>query len=91
MAQHDDWASGLGWSHFQEDLFADLGRADTRIFEQDSLFKTAFDVGWFDMNADTAYRVAAREYVIDTLKLEYDLDFDLAFDWDSWRENYEPA
>lgn len=84
----DDWASGLGWTDFQESMFADIGAANSALLDDD-LLKQAFDIGFFDLDVDSAYREAAREFVHDWLATEYGVEFDTVFDWDLWRENYE--
>lgn len=84
---NDDWADGLGWSDFQERLFEDVAQDQNSILDDD-LFKQAFDVGWFDQDASSAYREAAREYVVEWLYQEHGIEFDEVFDWDAWRENY---
>lgn len=87
MAQDDDWADGLGWSSFAEDAFERIGNENAFVF-QDDLLQTAFDVGFFNMDVDSGYREAAREFVTEWLSTEYGVDFDDVFDWDDWRENY---
>jgi hypothetical protein len=86
--QEDDWADGLGWSSFEQDAFERIGNANGDVFH-DQMLQTAFDVGYFNQDVDDSYREAAREFVVEWLHIEYDVDFDAEFDWASWRENYE--
>jgi hypothetical protein len=83
----EDWARGLGWTSFEEQQFASLGRQDDSIFRDNDL-RNAYDIGWFNHDVDTDYRKAARDFVIEWLDIEYGIDFDAQFDWDEWRERY---
>lgn len=84
----DDWADDLGWSSLEEALFSDLGAFHDSVF-QDQDLQNAFHLGWFDKSIDKDYREAAREFVYEWLEVEYGIDFDEEFDWDTWREEYK--
>jgi hypothetical protein len=82
-----DWRQGLGWSHYEERAFSDIGRSDNAVFE-DRLLKQAYDIGWFNHDVDKDYRKDARDFAIEWLSSQYGIDFDEVFDWGEWRERY---
>lgn len=83
----DDWlAANLDWSDEQERLFLNMAH-DTDVVN-DEMLQQVFNVGWFDPDVDSEYRVAAREWVHDYVESYYGFDFDAYFDWEAWRDNY---
>lgn len=83
----DDWADGLGWSHSEENLYADLAGSHGGMLD-DSFAQTLFDLGYFAPDLSYDERIIAQDYLNEWLENEYGLDFEESFDWEAYREAY---
>lgn len=82
----EEWFAPLSWGDFEKEHWETrFGPYDVL---NDSIAQAYYHDAYFNRDVSSEHRIAVREAFDNYMSMVYDIDIDVVFDWDAWREAY---